>query len=162
MLKRLGLDKQLKKDLVFLRIAHELATLSHCVSHMVGCIFVKNGRIIMSGINGTPAGYKNCDEVFERGNFNREAHHKWSNQYEVHAEINGVLFTARHAGIALEGSTVYSTLQPCPECVKNLVPSGIVRVVFSHLYDKGTRLGDVAEFYKGFEIPIEHLPLEDA
>ena len=147
------------KDQVFLKMAVELSTLSHCVSHKVGSLFVRDGRILTSGINGTPEGHENCDSIFNPQSFDREAHHEWSNKHEIHAEMNGILHASKH-GIALAGSTVYSTLQPCPECIKNLIPSGIVRVVFAKLYDKGDSLTSIAKFYAGSNIPIKHVRIQ--
>lgn len=155
-----NLQAQLDRDITFLKMAKNLASLSHCVSHQVGCLFVKNGRVISSGINGTPQGFINCDEVFDKNKFDREAHHLWSRRHEIHAEQNVIDFAARH-GIALEGSTVYCTLQPCSECVKNLIPTGIVRVVFEKLYDKGDKLEDISKFYDELssKISIEHISI---
>ncbi len=47
-------------DKNFINIALELATASKCVSKQVGAVIVKNGRILSTGYNGTPAGYINC------------------------------------------------------------------------------------------------------
>jgi dCMP deaminase len=54
-------EKALFKDIV-LRISQE----SHCLSRHVAAIAVKNGRIIATGINGTPAHTENCDEFFKK------------------------------------------------------------------------------------------------
>jgi dCMP deaminase len=37
--------------------------MSHCISHKVSCILVKDGRIISTGYNETAAGFHNCDEI---------------------------------------------------------------------------------------------------
>lgn len=50
---------QLYKD-ICLRFAEE----SHCLSKKVGCIIVKDNRIISSGVNGTAEGHKNCDDYW--------------------------------------------------------------------------------------------------
>ena len=54
---------------VFMNIALDLALLSKCVSMKVGVLAVnERGRIIATGVNGTPAGSPNCCDVHkERG-----------------------------------------------------------------------------------------------
>ena len=138
------IDKQHK---VYLRIAKELSTLSHCVSFKVGAIAVLEGRILATGINGTPKGSINCDSLFDEATVHssteeREAHSEWSKINEVHGEMNLILFCAKH-GIKLEGATLYSTLQPCAECTKNLVQSGIKTIVYSQTYDKNAEHGEI-------------------
>ena len=126
--------KELSKHKIFLNIAKEIASLSHCVSHKVGVVLVKNGRILSTGINGTPSGFKNCDEVFEFNNFNRNAHHDFSEKFEIHAETNAILFAAKN-GISIEGASLYSTLHPCNTCLKMICNSGIKNVYYTEEYD---------------------------
>lgn len=59
----------------FLKTAYLLGRESKCVSKQVGCLIVKNGRIVSTGYNGTPPKFKNCNEVFDPKNFDREQHH---------------------------------------------------------------------------------------
>ena len=49
-------------DKSFINIAKEIALPSKCVSKQVGAVIVKDGRILSTGYNGTPAGYKNCSD----------------------------------------------------------------------------------------------------
>lgn len=65
----------------------------------------------------------------------REDHHTWSNEHEIHAEMNGLIFAAKH-GVSVDGSIMYVTHSPCVLCVKALAQSGIKMVVYSELYDK--------------------------
>lgn len=131
------MKRSLEWDLTFLRIAREIGNMSHCVSRQVGAIAVKDGRILGSGINGSPRGEKNCDEFFPKENFDLAAHREWSDVNEIHAEMNLVSFSARH-GISLDGSTVYCTLEPCCQCLKNLIQVGIKRIVFNEHYSRVT------------------------
>ena len=130
--------KQLKWDKTFLMMAKILAEQSHCVSRHVGAFFVRDGRILVSGINGTIKGETNCDEVFVGETWNMKDHREWSDKNELHAEQNGIIYAAKH-GVSLDGSTVYSTLQPCDHCIKMIAAVGVKRVVFSQYYD---RVGD--------------------
>jgi dCMP deaminase len=129
-------------DYTFLNIAESISKLSNCVSHQVGCVIVNDGRIISQGYNGTPAGFKNCNEVFDATPYfgpgqawSREEHHKFSEDFEIHAEQNAILFAAKH-GINIDKSTLYCTLQPCKNCLKMLCQSGIYRIVYRKAYDK--------------------------
>jgi len=54
---------------------------------------VKNTRILSTGYNGTPSGYINCSEHFS-GKYS-EDHYKWSDIYEIHAEMNAIFWAAR-------------------------------------------------------------------
>jgi dCMP deaminase len=140
------LRKQNKHDEGFLQIAEIFAGFSHCVSHKVGAVLVKDGRIISTGYNGTPPGYLNCDDKFDSECFDREEHHKWSNNTEIHGELNALLFSARN-GISVNGATMYSTLQPCTQCVKNMIQAGISRIVYMKEYDKNKEMSDdIREF----------------
>jgi dCMP deaminase len=152
--------EQYKQDVIFLNIAEEISNFSNCVSHKVGCVLVKEGRILSTGYNGTPKGYVNCKDVFP--NYNKESdraqHHTWSNKRELHVEMNMLLWAARN-GITIENSTLYSTLQPCFECSKNISNSGIKRIVFRYAYDKiGEDLFIIQDIVKHCGIEYLHLP----
>ena len=53
-------------------VAHQYATLSSAVRLQVGCIIVKDNRIISIGYNGMPSGWDNCCENI----IDREIHPK--------------------------------------------------------------------------------------
>ncbi len=118
-------------DRSFINIAKEIALASKCVSKQVGAVIVKDGRILSTGYNGTPARYKNCTDHWN-GEYTKD-HHEWSLIHEIHAEMNAIIWAARK-GISIEGGTIYVTLEPCSECSKNLIASGIVRIVWEHKY----------------------------
>ncbi len=119
-------------DIHFINIAKEIASASKCISKQVGAVIVKDGRILSTGYNGTPAGYTNCNEHWD--NVYTKEHHEWSKTYEIHAEMNAIIWAARK-GISIEGATVYVTLEPCSECSKNLIASGIKRIVYTVAYE---------------------------
>ena len=60
---------------IYLNIAEEIGKMSKCIQLKVGAIAVKNGRIISTGINGTPAGFINCNQYFSGRTPTREEHH---------------------------------------------------------------------------------------
>jgi len=119
-------------DKNFINIARELSTASKCVSKQVGAVIVKNGRILSTGYNGTPAGFTNCCDYWD-GKYTKE-HHEWSKTYEIHAEMNAIIWAAKE-GISIDGATIYVTLEPCSECSKNLIASGIKRIVYDKSYE---------------------------
>ena len=142
-------------DRNFINIAHELARASKCVSKQVGAVIVKDGRILSTGYNGTPAGYINCCEYWE-GQYTKE-HHEWSKTYEIHAEMNAIIWAARK-GISIEGATIYVTLEPCSECSKNVIASGIKRIVYDREYEH-THSEVISKFIKDNGVTIEQLKL---
>ena len=130
--------KQKKLDEVYINVAKQISTLSHCVRSKVGAVLVKEGNIIAFGYNGTPSG---MDNSCEQDNVTLP--------HVIHAEVNAVLKAAR-TGAAVEGSTLYLTLSPCLDCSKLILQAGIKRVVYLETY----RNLDGPNFLKQF-IPIE-------
>ncbi len=122
----------MKIDKVRLKQAVATAEQSKCVKYSVGCIITdKNNRIIGEGVNGTPAGHVNCNELFRKESFCPIDHRQWSEANEIHAEMNALLYTDRSAR---EGGTLYCTHQPCHNCSKHIAASGIARVVYALPY----------------------------
>ena len=142
-------------DKIFINIASEIASASKCVSKQVGAVIVKNGRILSTGYNGTPAGYVNCCDHWN-GEYTPE-HHEWSKTYEIHAEMNAIIWAARK-GISIEDATIYVTLEPCSECSKNLIASGIKRIVYKTPYEH-THSEVISKFLKDNGVSIERLSL---
>jgi dCMP deaminase len=98
-------------------------------------LIVRNRRIICTGYVGAPPGFAHCDE----------AGHLWRNVLEqdgsvrahcvrtIHAEQNALAQAARY-GLALEGTTVYCSMEPCVTCAMLLVSVGVKRVVALRRY----------------------------
>jgi dCMP deaminase len=142
-------------DKNFINIAHEISTASKCVSKQVGAVIVKDGRILSTGYNGTPAGYTNCCDHWD-GKYTNE-HHEWSKTYEIHAEMNAIIWAARE-GISIKGATIYVTLEPCSDCSKNIIASGIKRIVYDKSYEH-TNSSVVTNFIKENGVVIEQIDL---
>ena len=140
-------------DKNFINIATEIASASKCVSKKVGAVIVKDGRILSTGYNGTPPGYINCNQYWN--NQYTKEHHEWSKTYEIHAEMNAIIWAARK-GISIEGATIYVTLEPCSECSKNLIASGIKRIVYKTAYEH-TDSKLISQFLKDNKVIIEQL-----
>jgi len=140
-------------DQNFINIAKEIASASKCVSKQVGAVIVKNGRILSTGYNGTPPGYTNCTDHWD-GEYTKD-HHEWSKTYEIHAEMNAIIWAARE-GISIDGATIYVTLEPCSDCSKNLIASGIKRIVYDKSYEH-TNSDVVTKFIQDNNVSIEKL-----
>ena len=140
-------------DRSFINIAKEIALASKCLSKQVGAVIVKDGRILSTGYNGTPAGYINCSEHW-KDEYTKD-HHEWSKTYEIHAEMNAIIWAARK-GISIEGATIYVTLEPCSECSKNLIASGIRRIVYEKAYEH-TNSEVISKFIKDNHVQIEQI-----
>ena len=130
-------------DRYFMDIAHVAATRSNCSRRQVAAVLVRDRRIISTGYNGTPRGVKNCcDGGCPRCNSNTPS---GSNLHEClcsHAEENAIVQAAYH-GIAVKGSTLYTTYSPCLLWAKMIINAGIVEVVYHEHYsidDVSTRL----------------------
>ncbi|WP_137974179.1 anti-phage dCTP deaminase [Pseudomonas sp. F(2018)] len=67
----------------------------------------------------------------------------------VHAEMEAILSAARN-GLAIRGSTLYTTTYPCHNCAKHIVAAGIGKVKYVEPYPKSYAIklhGDSIESY---------------
>lgn len=145
-MKEKELQKQLRYDTAYLKMAQSWSKLSHCVRKQVGAIIVKDEMIISDGYNGTPAGFENsCED--ENGAT------QW---YVLHAEANAILKVAKSTNNC-KGATLYLTLSPCKDCSKLVLQAGIRRVVFKDSY-KDT---EGIDFLKSAGIDVIQIDLDD-
>lgn len=100
----------------FMRLAREVSTWSKDPSTKVGCVLVKNKKVISTGYNGFP---KNISD-----DLNRLVDREQKYEITVHAEVNAVTTAALH-GVSTEGSTAYVTFNPCSRCAAVLINAGI-------------------------------------
>jgi len=103
----------------FMKLALEVATWSKDPSTKVGCVLVKEKRVLSTGYNGFP---KNISD-----DLNRLANRECKYEITVHAEVNAVTSAALH-GISTEGATAYVTFNPCSRCAAVLINAGISSV----------------------------------
>jgi dCMP deaminase len=131
-------------DSYMLMIAKVTSLRSTCPRRSVGAVLVRDKRIISTGYNGSPPGFKQCDES---GCLIHEGHCINT----IHAEQNA-LIRAREIG-----DTLYCTDTPCVNCLKTaLAHNPKIRIVCSGQYDDLAR-DRFAAFHK---IEIEILPLD--
>jgi len=121
-------------DTYFMDIAHVVARRGNCLRRKVAAIIVKDRRIISTGYNGTPRGIRNCFEGgCARCSGNSPSGVNLGECVCSHAEENAITQAAFH-GIAVRGSTIYVTLNPCLTCAKMVINAGIVEVVYEREY----------------------------
>ncbi len=133
-------------DEYFIGIAQVVATRSTCDRAQVGCVIVRERRILTTGYNGSPAGLPHCTE----------AGHLLVNNHcirTLHAEQNAIIQAALH-GISVRGAILYVTHQPCYHCAKMVVNAGIQHVVHGGLYS------DPASLQLLDEAGIVHTPFD--
>jgi len=129
----------------FLNIAREISTWSKCVSKLVWAVIVRDNRILSIWYNWTPAWYINCND-FWKWEYTKD-HHEWSLKYEIHAEMNAILWAAGN-WVKIEWSTIYCTLEPCFQCTKNILASWIKKIVYEDKYDKMCWTTEAEKFIK--------------
>ncbi len=125
-------------DEYFMAIARVVATRSTCSRRSVGAVVVKDKRILATGYNGAPAGMRHCDHRLDRDVLNGHC------LRSTHAEQNAIVQAAKH-GIAIAGSSVYCTDQPCLTCAKLLINASIGRIVFEQAYPDELAAGMLGE-----------------
>lgn len=114
-------------DETFMAVAEVVAMRSKDPSTQVGAAIVSSDKRILSlGYNGTPTGFDDADFPWGKTSAN-PLDNKYV--YVVHSERNAIL-NYRGSRRDLEGSTVYVTLFPCNECMKEIVQAGVKRVVY--------------------------------
>ena len=115
-------SNRLNWDEYFMSMALLISIRSSCHRLHVGCIIVKNNRVISAGYNGFISGLPHNSVV-------RDGHE----QNTVHAEQNAIVDAARR-GVSLEGSTAYVTHYPCIVCSKLLIAAGIKKIIYHRDY----------------------------
>jgi len=123
-------------DTYFMDIARVVATRATCDRKHVGAVVVRDRIILSTGYNGSIRGLPHCDEA---GHMMEGGHCVAT----IHAEANAVLQAARN-GVAIDGSTIYTTASPCWPCFKMLANAGVRRIVYGEFY-RDERIFCIAE-----------------
>jgi dCMP deaminase len=118
-------------------VAARYAELSTARRLKVGCLVVKDERIISIGYNGTPSGWdNNCeDEIsFVTDDDGDVVDVLLKTKPEVlHAETNAIAKLAKSTESGL-GATMFITHAPCLDCAKLIFQSGISHVLYRNSY----------------------------
>lgn len=122
-------------DTYFMGIAIAVREKANCTGNRVGAVLVMGNRVISTGYNGVPEGMKNCLDGGCLRCRNPEERFPSGVGYDlcicVHAEQNALLAAARF-GISVQGATLYTTMQPCFGCAKELLQAHVKHIVYMH------------------------------
>ena len=143
-----------KHKIAHMKSAFNYAECSTAKRLQVGCVIVKDNRVISIGYNGMPSGWTNKCETSEIWKDGKQlAQPVLVTKPEVlHAESNAIAKLARCSESG-EGAIAFITHQPCLNCAKLLYQSGIKEVYYVHSY----RLNDGLVFLKQCKIPVEQM-----
>ena len=117
-----GLDQRIDWDTYFMSIAFLIASRSNCDRLHVGCVLVKDTRIISVGYNGFLSKVPHKSYV-------RDGHEMAT----VHSEQNAISDCAKR-GVNCADATAYITHYPCINCFKILIASGIKNILYHDDY----------------------------
>lgn len=109
-------------DEYFKEIVCVTAKRSSCERLAVGCLLVKDNRIISQAYNGFMPDCPHQSIV-------RDDHE----QATIHAEQNAITDCAKR-GVSCNGTTAYITHFPCVHCIKLLIASGVSCVKYIDNY----------------------------
>lgn len=106
---------------------------SPCHRLKVGCLLVKNNRIISQGYNGFLPGYPHKSIV-------RDNHE----QATVHAEQNAIVDCAKR-GVSCENCDAYITHYPCIICCRLLIACGVKNIYYIDDYKNDNLVKELLE-----------------
>jgi dCMP deaminase len=143
---------KLKYIKYFATIAEETARLSSALKLKVGCVIVKDNRILSVGYNGTPSGWDNtCEHNIH--------HHELGTTTSVtkaeviHAEANALMKICTSTESS-KGASLFVTHFPCVHCAKLIYQAGISEVYY--INDYNATIGSGHEFLSKTDIKVTH------
>lgn len=158
----------------YMKVAETFAELSSAKRAQVGCIIVKDNRIISIGYNGMPSGWTNDCEIKDtindvphmREQYQQKGYVMHSSADSVtwtklrtkpevlHAEANAIAKVAQSPE-SCKGATLFCTHMPCIECAKLIHQAGISHVYYRTPYEADK--GSGREFLERCGINLVHL-----
>ena len=105
---------------------------SSCEHLHVGCIFVKDNRIIAQGYNGYISGCQH--KMILKDNHNIAT---------IHAEQNTISDCAKR-GVSCNECIAYISQYPCYNCMKLMVSSGIIKIKYINDYNNDPLVQELA------------------
>ncbi|KAG0242110.1 Deoxycytidine monophosphate (dCMP) deaminase [Mortierella sp. GBA43] len=129
-------------DSYFMYLANLAARRSNCMKRRVGCVLVRDKRVIATGYNGTPKNMRNCnDGGCPRCNQATPCGQGLDRCLCMHAEENALLEAGRER--IGSGSIIYCNTCPCLGCAIKIVQVGVSQVVYSESYGMDDLTADV-------------------
>ncbi|KAK3710924.1 Deoxycytidine monophosphate (dCMP) deaminase [Vermiconidia calcicola] len=120
-------------DHYFMTLASLAARRSNCMRRQVGCVLVREKRVMSTGYNGTPRHITNCNEGgCPRCNTGGGGGTSLATCLCIHAEENALLEAGRER--IGEGAVLYCNTCPCLTCSIKIVQVGITEVVYNQTY----------------------------
>lgn len=132
-IQNIAIDNRPSWDDYFREIVCATRKRSPCNRLQVGCILVKDNRIISHGYNGFLPGCAHTSIVVD----NHE-------QATVHAEQNAICDCAKR-GVSCIDATAYITHYPCINCIKILAASGIKDIKYINDYKNNLIVKEIAK-----------------
>ena len=133
-------EERISWDDYFMKAATLASIRSPCERLKVGCVLVKNNRLISMGYNGFLAGTDHRSII------------RWGHeQATIHAEINAITDAAKR-GVSIDDAEAYITHYPCINCFKALASSGVKKIYYQVDYKNDPILEDL-----GYGIPLIRL-----
>ena len=135
-----------------MRAALEYAKCSTAVRAKVGCLIVKDNRVISIGYNGMPSGWSNVCERTISEPYQPDTERLETKREVLHAETNAIAKLARSSESG-DGAYVFTTHAPCIDCAKLIYQSGIAKVYYHFPYKSDVGI----TFLDKCEIPVFQL-----
>jgi dCMP deaminase len=149
------------RDETLMEHARVVAKRATCSRQSVGVVIAREGRVLVTGYNGAPAGLDHCHHGCDCGSSDPGRHWPGCRSKEpctiaVHAECNAIAYAARW-GIRVEAAELFTTFSPCLPCGQLIVNSGITRVVYGALHRdrRGLQLCEKAGIEVVYEDPAD-------
>lgn len=118
----------------FKQLVELTATRSSCKKLHVGCILIKDNRIIAQGYNGHIPGYPH-ESITENG-------HEIAT---IHAEQNALIDCAKR-GVSTMGCSAYITHYPCFNCIKLIISAGIKNIYYINDYNNDKNVEKICNY----------------
>ena len=129
------IDERPSWDEYFMTMANYAATRTTCLRRGVGCVIVKDNRVLATGYNGVPTGITHCAVT---GCLREKLGVPSGQRHEIcrglHAEQNAIIQAAKF-GISIDGAKIYVNTQPCVVCAKMLINAGIEEIIYQNPYN---------------------------
>lgn len=116
------MNNRLSWNEYFKEIVEITSTRSPCERLHVGCLLVKDNRIVSQGYNGFLPGLPHKSHIVDG--------HEMAT---IHAEQNAIIDCAKR-GVSCDGCEAYITHYPCLNCCKFLLAGGIRKIYYINDY----------------------------